>query len=94
MEVIIAVGLIALLFGVIFVSATYGVGGDPFYFLRKKVYLLDYWGKIRFSREWKPGLAYIYPYTGIGLVSLKNDGTTGGVNYIMRWSYDLRELLS
>lgn len=88
-EVIIAVGLLALFF----VSATYVVGGDPFFFLKKRVYLLDYWGKIRFSREWKPGLAYVYPFTGVGLVSLKNDGTTRGVNYITRWSYNLRDLI-
>lgn len=90
MEVIIAAALICW---AIFVGATYSVGGDPFFFLKKKVYLLDYWDAIRPTREWKPHLAYIYPCIGVGLVALKSDGTTTGVNYIKRWSYNITDLL-
>lgn len=92
-EVIIIIGMVALLWGAIFVGATYSVGGDPFFFLKKRVYLLDYWGEIRFTREWKQGLAYIYACMGVGLVTLKSDGTTRGVSYITRWSYNLKDLI-
>ena len=92
-ELIIVISMIAMLWCVILISIAYTVGGDPFFFLKKRVYLLDYWGDIRFTREWKPGLAYIYPWVGVALVNLKSDGTTTGVSYIKRWSYNLRDLI-
>lgn len=89
--------IVGFVVGTIVVSwaiSTVILGGDPFFFLKKRVYLLDCWGKIRFSREWKPGLAYVYPATGIALIALRSDGTTNGVSYINRWSYNLRDLIN
>lgn len=93
MELIIILGVIAIVGYAIFAVSTSIVGGDPFFFLKKKVYLLDRWGEIRFTREWEPGLAYIYPLAGVALVCLKSNGTTSGVSYIERWSYNLKDLI-
>lgn len=92
MELIVATAVVLFFMGICWVMATLYVGGDPFFFLRKRVYLLDYWGKIRLSRERRPGIAYVYPSVGVGLVILNSDGTTGGVPYIKRWSYKLEDL--
>lgn len=63
------------------------VGGDPLFFLKKKIYLLDVWGDIYPSRRQKNGEAYVYPLYKIGKITLKSDNTTSGVSYIKYWSY-------
>ncbi len=87
----IPLGLFAY-FLLIYMAASSVVGGDPFWFLRKVVYLTDCWGEVRRSREhtdangvkWAP----VYGSTMTGhVVLLPNGATRGESSYIRSWSY-------
>lgn len=74
-------------------------GGDPLFFLKKRIYLLNHLGEIIKSREHrtKSGAKYFYVFahSKIGGPNLLNDDGTiqGPSSYIKRWSYDMDELI-
>jgi hypothetical protein len=95
--------LIFLIYGLVvfagFTFASWMVGGDPFFYLRKKVYLLNHLDEILRTREYKTKSGeryfYVYAHSKVGGPNLMNDdGTIRGPScYINRWSYDRDELL-
>lgn len=68
-----------------YVLVGYIVGCDPWFFLRPRVYLVDYEDDIYKSRLYRGMTAYVYPATQIGEVHLNDDGTVRGSSYINRW---------
>lgn len=72
------------------------MGADMWCILRKRIYLLDVWGRITDSRL-GPGLgtvAYQHPFIKVGQVHLQNDGTvTGPTSYIKKWSFNKEDLI-
>ena len=72
--------------------AGYAAGGDPFYWIGRRIWLIDHQGEVYASRYRvdKNGVAwaYVYPISRTGHVVLLGDGSTSGESfYIDRWSY-------
>lgn len=85
MQLLFIVGI----FFAIYVFSSMVVECDAFWFLRKPVYLLHFDGMVTKSRIHNLGatkIAYAYPSTQVGNVTLLDGGRTAGLCYIVAWS--------
>lgn len=85
--------IIPAVLAVVWCVSLWSAGGDPFFMLRRRVYLTDFAGEVRRSRlrTDRDGTlwCHVYAATGTGHVILMPDGMTRGESsYIKRWSFD------